>query len=220
MKSEETLTGPLGTAMVVLLSLSLIACSDTSDPDDWAAFERFAKKDRQGEKIDCSALINTRIEKGISGMSGHQWTDDLVDYIYESGYSFLQCQQEIDQFVNAFCDRNTPSAVASFMDETTGNTPGRTYEQTCTKQFRSALSQISYRYEIPESKGGILRLEDNGVMLFPSSITSIEFGQVISDALWYIKIITDNDKHRLYYGDKAQWEAAKSELANVASGSI
>ncbi|MDQ2078541.1 hypothetical protein [Marinimicrobium sp. ABcell2] len=203
----------LRTSVVALLSVSLVACSDyTSDADDWDAFEHFAKQDRKGERINCGALIDTRVKKRLGR---EQWTDNLIDYLYQSDYSFSQCEREIDEFVHAFCERRTRSAV----DRATsgGGVVGQVYRDVCDAQFRSALSEISYRYMLPEVEGGILRLEDNGVILAPSSVRNIEFGQTIRDALWYIAIVTDDRKHWLYYGNSAQWETAKSELATVLS---
>lgn len=193
----------------------LASCAKYSNRDDWQAFDHFKELDQKGFPVDCEALVRTTITKERFSRGRVVWKDNLVTYLYESGYTFSQCTAEIASFVDAYCEPMTGSVVDMALQRRRAAFPGELYLKTCSSHYRAALADISFRYSLPSEESPYISLEDNGVLLSPGSIFQVEFGEKVEGLLWFVTVATPEDEWTLFYGNKDQWEAAKAELATA-----
>lgn len=182
--------------------------------DGWQEFDRFKDMDAQGETINCEDLVSKEIDRGDSGIG------TLIDYLYQSEYTFKQCAPEIAERVEAYCNRYLDSVVESYTNNVFGDEPGRLYLYTCKLYIDSALAEVDSRYELPISNSAFVVLHDAGKMFRPERISQVSFSEVIKGRLWKIVLHTDGDSASLYFGNEEKWEQAKSDFATLPRGEV
>lgn len=201
---------PLATALTTVL---LLGCSSGTDWKDWSDFERFKVKDENGERINCDEMISTSMRREMG------YTVHLHDYLYETRYEFSQCKAEIAAHVDSYCSTHTADVAEYHLGQTSGWSPSNGFYHFCRGRLVEELAKVDSRYELPTESNHYIVLHDEGAMLKPESITKISFSEEYRDALWVIKLTTNEATHALYFGDKERWEQAKIDFAHATSTS-
>lgn len=205
---------PILSIVVLLGALGGIAYYANSGNSEWAEFEVYSSADKEGKAFLCSDLIKTTVRRG--GV-GSQYSDDVIDYIYHSGYKFEACSAEIESLIKIQCESSI-SAAMNRIESGVSYWLGTKSERFCSDLFKEKISQLNASYQLPTDSSPFLLLTTSKetFLVNPYEISGVSFKENISSMLWVAEVETAQKVYRLLFSNKKQWEAAQAEFKTLS----
>lgn len=166
--------------------------------------------DKRGEAIDCASLGN---EYNL-----YRFEDKLYrfeNYLAESKHQLNQCQSEIAQYVDSFCESSAEEVIKTLLDRDVENTyKVDAHLILCADAMKQKVAAYETPFYIPPTENRYIEFPDHGEVISPESIERITYWS--TDYVYGLDLhLSEHQLISLKFGNKEKFDSTKSLFIDI-----
>lgn len=185
--------------IVTVMMVFLVKNEKISPPD----FIDYQEMDVNVELIDCQKMVEHEDRSGFAG----RFSDDVIDYEWNSKYQFKQCRVEINALVQESCEKSIRSHILYNHDYNNGMVSDRTLSE-CSSMIKEKLDTIYLGSNLTSlfDEGALITIPYYMNMLNAHSISQVSVPyQKILKGVYTVKMTSiENVEYFAYFKSKKQ----------------